>query len=78
MDRDYLILLIVIISGFLLNIFVNYSTGLSIFPIFEPDFCGDSYSPLFCKNLFGFIQLAGIVVILFFVVGKKFRERIRG
>lgn len=78
MDRDYLILSIIIVSGFLINLAISFTIGLDVFPIFEPDFCGDSYSPILCKNLFGFIQLAGLVIIIFYVVAKKNREMIRG
>lgn len=78
MDRDYLWLGIFIIAIFLLSWFVSYAVGVELLPIFNPDFCYDSFSPVICFKLWGFLELSAICIIVYFVVGRKNEERIRG
>lgn len=77
MDRDYLILGSIIGVLFIIQLFISYAVGVNVFPIFQPDFCYDSLAPGLCLNLWGFIELSGICIIFYFIIGHKTDEKIR-
>lgn len=78
MDKDYILLISAVLILFLVNIFLSRVVSMDLFPIFQPDFCYDSFAPKTCLGLWSFIEISGICIIIYYVIGKKGHERVLG
>ena len=76
MDRDHLIISVLIIVFIIINAVISYFVGLDLFPIINPEFCYESFNITFCNISWSVIEISGMVILLYFLFYKKSMERI--
>lgn len=76
MERDAVILVVYALAIFGLNLIVNFSAGISLFPLINPYFCYESINIGLCDALWSFLEISGICALIYFFFLKKKNERI--